>query len=180
MALFLRSLLIVFISITTALLGEGFTWLTVYRTNSYKRLKAEVDRSGRRLEKKKEAVGQLADKHQKKKLGREEERIRTLKKDLSLAKTKSMMFVGLAFTFFLTMCNNIFYGKVVAKLPFLPPSFLQGLSHRSLKGDDYTDCSFIFLYIICTMSTRANVQRLLGFAPTRTNLDQEYLSLKPS
>lgn len=47
-----------------------------------------------------------------------------------------------------------FDGRVVAKLPFHPISWIQGLSHRNLPGDDYTDCSFIFLYILCTMSIR--------------------------
>ena len=47
-----------------------------------------------------------------------------------------------------------FDGRVVGKLPFTPISFLQGISHRNLAGDDYTDCSFIFLYILCTMSIR--------------------------
>ncbi|ROT81321.1 putative transmembrane and coiled-coil domain-containing protein 1 isoform X2 [Penaeus vannamei] len=62
---------------------------------------------------------------------------------------------------------SIFDGRVVAKLPFIPISWLQGLSHRNLMGDDYTDCSFIFLYILCTMSIRQNIQKLLGFAPSR-------------
>ena len=56
---------------------------------------------------------------------------------------------------------------MVAKLPFVPISMVQGLSHRNLKGDDLTDCSFIFLYILCTMSIRQNIQKLLGFAPSR-------------
>ena len=47
-----------------------------------------------------------------------------------------------------------FDGRVVAKLPFVPISWFQGLSHRNLPGSDYTDCSFIFLYILCTMSIR--------------------------
>jgi len=47
-----------------------------------------------------------------------------------------------------------FEGRVVAKLPFVPIGLFQGLSHRGLAGDDYTDCSFIFLYILCTMSIR--------------------------
>lgn len=42
----------------------------------------------------------------------------------------------------------------MAKLPFVPLSYIQGLSHRNLLGEDYTDCSFIFLYILCTMSIR--------------------------
>lgn len=47
-----------------------------------------------------------------------------------------------------------FDGRVVAKLPFIPLSYIQGVSHRNLLGEDYTDCSFIFLYILCTMSIR--------------------------
>ena len=39
-----ESVLIVFISFCTALLGEGVTWLLCYRTERYKSLKNEVDR----------------------------------------------------------------------------------------------------------------------------------------
>lgn len=67
----------------------------------------------------------------------------------------------------LSMFNSIFDGRVVAKLPFEPISIFRGLSHRSLSGDDYTDCSFIFLYVLCTMSLRQNIQKFLGFAPSR-------------
>ena len=38
---------------------------------------------------------------------------------------------------------------------------------RNLLGENYTDCSFIFLYILCTMSIRQNLQKALGFAPSR-------------
>ena len=47
-----------------------------------------------------------------------------------------------------------FDGRVVANLPFTPISLIQGISHRNLPGEDYTHCSFIFLYILCTMSIR--------------------------
>lgn len=47
-----------------------------------------------------------------------------------------------------------FDGRVVARLPFTPIPWVQGLSHRNLPGDNYTECSFIFLYILCTMSIR--------------------------
>lgn len=49
---------------------------------------------------------------------------------------------------------NRFDGRVVARLPFTPIPWVQGLSHRNLPGDNYTECSFIFLYILCTMSIR--------------------------
>lgn len=73
----------------------------------------------------------------------------------------------------LVFCS--FDGRIVARLPFLPISWIQGLSHRNLPGDDYTECSFIFLYILCTMSIRQNIQKLLGFAPSRAASKQSGL-----
>lgn len=162
------TLLILFISVCTALLGEGLTWLMVYRTDKYQKLKAEVERQSKRLEKRKEAHGDSLDKQHKKKIEREEEKLKINNRDLSLVKMKSMFAIGFAFTALLSMFNNIFDGRIVARLPFVPISWIQGLSHRNLSGDDYTECSFIFLYILCTMSIRQNIQKMLGFAPSRT------------
>ncbi|XP_033732860.1 calcium load-activated calcium channel-like [Pecten maximus] len=159
-------LLIVFISLCTASLGEGLTWLLVYRTDKYKKLKAEVEKQSKKLEKKKE-VGDATDRSQKKKLERQEEKLKNNNRDLSFVKMKSMFAIGFAFTALLSMFNSIFDGRVVAKLPFTPISLLQGISHRNLGGDDYTHCSFIFLYILCTMSVRQNIQKVLGLAPSR-------------
>lgn len=160
------SLLIILISVSTALLGEGLTWLLVYRTERYQRLKAEIEKQSKKLDKRKETVGELLDKSLKRKLDREEERLKINNRDLSMVKMKSVFLVGLAFTAILGMFNSIFHGKVVAKLPFVPIGFIQGLSHRNLPGQDLTDCSFIFLYVLCTMSIRANIQKLLGFNET--------------
>lgn len=104
------------------------------------------------VEKRKEAHGES--KQQKKKIEREEERLKNNNRDLSLVKMKSMFAIGFAFTALLSMFNSIFDGRVVARLPFMPISWIQGLSHRNLPGDDYTECSFIFVYILCTMSIR--------------------------
>lgn len=160
--------LIVVISITTALIGEGLTWLLVYRTEQYQRLKNEVEKQCKKLEKKKEAISEtLAKSSKKKTLEREEEKLKQQNRDLSLVKMKSMFAIGFAFTALLSMFDSIFDGRVVAKLPFVPLGFIQGISHRNLPGNDYTDCSFIFLYILCTMNIRQNIQKLLGFAPSR-------------
>jgi len=78
-----------------------------------------------------------------------------------------MFAIGLAFTALLSIFNSIFDGRIVAKIPFQPISFIVGISHRNLPGTDYTDCSFIFLYILCTMAIRQNVQKILGFSPSR-------------
>ena len=180
------AILILGISICTAFMGEGLTWLMVYRTEKYQRLKNDIERQTKKLEKKKEAHGDSTlDRTQKRKMEREEERLKSTNRDLMMVKMKSMFAIGFAFTSLLSMFNSIFDGKVVAKLPFTPIPWLQGLSHRNLlgkissllkltfsirvffPGDDYTDCSFIFLYILCTMSIRQNIQKALGFAPSR-------------
>lgn len=88
-------------------------------------------------------------------------------------------FTGFAFTALLSMFNSIFDGRVVARLPFTPISWIQGLSHRNLSGTDYTECSFIFLYILCTMSIRQNVQKLLGFSPSRAASKQGIFGAPP-
>ncbi|XP_041369226.1 calcium load-activated calcium channel-like [Gigantopelta aegis] len=163
--MFADCILIVAISICTALLGEGLTWLLVYRTETYKKLKAEVEKQSKKLEKQRES--ETSDRGQKKKLERQEEKLKSNNRDLSLVKMKSMFAIGFAFTALLSMFNSIFDGRVVARLPFIPISLLQGISHRNLPGEDYGDCSFIFLYILCTMSIRQNIQKMLGLAPSR-------------
>lgn len=143
--------------------------MLVYRTEKYKKLKNEVEKQSKKLEKQKETIGvEVSDRNQKKKIERQEERLKTNNRDLSMVKMKSVFAIGVAFTALLSMFNSIFDGRVVAKLPFTPISWLQNISHRSLFGHDYTDCSFIFLYILCTMSIRQNIQKLLGFAPSRS------------
>lgn len=104
--------------------------------------------------KKKESVAEISDKQQKKKLEREEEKLKNHNRDLSMVKMKSMFLIGITFTALLSIFNSIFDGRVVAKLPFIPYTWIQNLSHRNLSGNDLTDCSFIFLYILCTMCIR--------------------------
>ena len=54
--IFADTLLIVFISMCTALLAKGIMWVLVYRTDKYKRLKVEVEKQSKKLEKKKETI----------------------------------------------------------------------------------------------------------------------------
>ncbi|CAG0882432.1 unnamed protein product [Cyprideis torosa] len=170
-------LLIICISIFTALLGEGLTWLLVYRTEKYQKLKQEVDKQSKKVEKMKELHGEGTDKQTKKRVGREEDKLKANSRDLQFVKMKSMLAIGFVFTALLSTFNTIFDGRVVAKLPFVPISWIQGISHRNLLGNDYTDCSFLFLYILCTMFVRQNIQKLLGFAPSRAASRQSSTSL---
>lgn len=45
------SLLIIFISMFTALLSEGLSWLLIYRTEKYKKLQSEVEKQSKKRNK---------------------------------------------------------------------------------------------------------------------------------
>ncbi|GFT09628.1 calcium load-activated calcium channel [Trichonephila clavipes] len=87
------SFLILFISIFTALLGEGLTWLMVYRTEKYQKLKAGVERQSKRLEKKKEVHGDTVYRQQKKKIEREEEKLKICERKLLESEATTGVFV---------------------------------------------------------------------------------------
>lgn len=60
------------------------------------------------MEKKKEAIeSALLDKNVKKKIEREEERLKNNNKDLTMVKMKSMFAIGFAFTALLSMFNTM-------------------------------------------------------------------------
>lgn len=48
-----------------------------------------------------------------------------------------------------------FTGLVVAKLPFVPFSLVQRISHRGLEGDDPTDCSMVSILFLLLMLSSA-------------------------
>ncbi|KAM7053495.1 calcium load-activated calcium channel isoform 6-T7 [Molossus nigricans] len=105
--MFADTLLIVFISVCTALLAEGITWVLVYRTDKYKRLKAEVEKQSKKLEKKKETITESAGRQQKKKIERQEEKLKNNNRDLSMVRMKSMFAIGFCFTALMGMFNSM-------------------------------------------------------------------------
>lgn len=59
------------------------------------------------VEKRKETLGELLDKSHKKKIERDEEKLKNNNRDLSLVKMKSMFAIGFAFTALLSMFNTM-------------------------------------------------------------------------
>lgn len=59
------------------------------------------------VEKRKETMGDSLDKQHKKKIERDEEKLKNNNRDLSLVKMKSMLATGFAFTALLSMFNSM-------------------------------------------------------------------------
>jgi hypothetical protein len=37
------------------------------------------------------------------------------------------------------------------------------MTHRSLPGTDITDCGFLFIYVLASMTIRGSIQKYLGW-----------------
>eukprot|EP00051_Salpingoeca_urceolata_P016094 m.212454 g.212454 ORF g.212454 m.212454 type:complete len:105 (+) comp18588_c0_seq1:374-688(+) len=77
-------------------------------------------------------------------------------------KVVSLCFMGIVGFF-----NSVYAGRPVARLPFEPLSIVTNLSHRGLDGEDFTQCSFVFLYAMSMMFFRQNIQKATGFGLSR-------------
>ncbi|XAR68626.1 hypothetical protein NMG60_11003817 [Bertholletia excelsa] len=164
------SLTVVGISVCTAVVCEAISWILIYRTTSYKSLKSSIDKASKKLETMKtdSNPSKLSVKKSKtKKIDRVETSLKESSRDLSLFKFKSGAVVALVLFVVFGLLNSLFEGKAVAKLPFVPLRIVQKMSHRGLQGEDPTDCSMAFLYLLCSISIRSNLQKFLGFSPPR-------------
>lgn len=78
---------------------------------------------------------------------------------------KSMFIIAVFMIAFMTTLSSTYHGVVVAKLPFTPLGFMQNITHRNLPGNDATDCSMTFLYLLVSIIVRTNLQKLFNFTP---------------
>ncbi|GJN23496.1 hypothetical protein PR202_gb11147 [Eleusine coracana subsp. coracana] len=171
------SLSVVAISAATAVLCEAISWLLIYRTATYNSLRASIERHSRKLDAMKSGGSSstasasgaqpAGGSSRAKKMDRVETSLKDAARELSLAKLKSGAVVAAVLFVVFGLLNSLFEGRAVAKLPFAPVPLVQRMSHRGLPGNDPTDCSMVFLYFLCSMSIRTNLQKLLGFAPPR-------------
>ncbi|GJW61898.1 calcium load-activated calcium channel-like protein [Tanacetum coccineum] len=159
-----NGLTIVLISFFTALIFEAISYILIYRTSSYKSLKSSIDRVSKKLKTMKTDNPTSKKTSKVKKLDRVELNLKESNRDLSLFKFKSRVVVAFVLFVVFGFLNNLFEGKTVAKLPFVPLRIVQKMSHRGLQGEDYT---MAFLYFLCSISIRTNLQKFLGFSPPR-------------
>ena len=70
--------------------------MLVYRTEKYQKLKLEIEKQSKKLEKKKEAHGDVTnlDRSKKRKLEQDEEKLKNTNRDLTMVKMKSMFIIG--------------------------------------------------------------------------------------
>lgn len=80
--------------------------------------------------------------------------------ELTFKKLKSTFVVAVFMILMMITLNKYFSGIVIAKLPFIPFRLISGLTHRGIEGEDYTECSFIFIYILTGMIFKNNIEKI--------------------
>lgn len=138
------------------------------KTSSKQLLDDDDDGRCQTVEKQKEATSSNFKPKAKKKLDRYEELLKTQTSELSMIKVKSGFAVMITTVTLISVLNSWFEGRPVARLPFEPISFVQSLSHRSLPGTDYYECSMTFFFVLCSMFIRGTVQKILGTEPPKS------------
>ncbi len=152
-------------SVVASFTIEGLSWLLVYRTANFKRLQSELDRSSRKLEVIKAAPSTATKKD--KKQTRLEDQLKSTSQQLNATRFRTGLITSGLLLLLYRLITTALDGVVVAKLPFEPPGFMQKVTHAGLMGSDITDCSAAFMYVVGAVGIRTNVQKLMGFAPSR-------------
>jgi len=150
----------------TASLSEFLSWLLIYRFDEFKQTKKSIETISKQLEREKDRMVTASEqKNQEKKIAKLDGSLKSWNQKLSMSKMKSTGIIAIFMIAFMSTLNSTYHGVVVAKLPFVPFSMLQGITHRSLPGNDYTDCSMLFIYILTSYLMRQNIQKYFGFTP---------------
>eukprot|EP00742_Colponemidia_sp_Colp-10_P002655 GILJ01002838.1.p1 GENE.GILJ01002838.1~~GILJ01002838.1.p1 ORF type:complete len:211 (-),score=39.13 GILJ01002838.1:47-625(-) len=156
------------VALFSAVFSEAISWLLIYRTEDYQRLKRKIDQLSKKVEKQKDTSVEFSKQKQKdKKIAASEDQLKSLNRDMSMVRMKSTFVIGFTMIAILGAMSTAFEGTRVAKIPFTPFGLVQNLSHRGLTGTDYTDCSMIFLYLTASFAMRNNLQKFLGFTPPK-------------
>mmetsp|Transcript_39203 Transcript_39203/g.98810 ORF Transcript_39203/g.98810 Transcript_39203/m.98810 type:complete len:184 (+) Transcript_39203:152-703(+) len=166
----LWDLFVVFlVSLSNSFAIEGVSWLFIYRTDEYQRVKQRSERLTVKLAAKEEELKLIVSSHADKKRRKEHERIeaelKSANSSMSGMKFKSTIATMFMMVAVYAVLSSWYDGVVLAQLPFEPVWMFRSLAHRGLIGNDYTQCSFFFFYVLCQLSVRSNVQKYFGRTP---------------
>lgn len=154
----------ILMSITSAAIGEALSWYFVYRTSEYKKKLEHIYKCGDDL-----AAVKADRTATSKKIEDAENALSEANRSLTMHKFKSSVMVGFVLVTLITTMNSVFEGIPAARLPFEPFAIARGITHRSLFGEDWRECSVMFLYLSFSMAFRQIAQKISGGAPRLPN-----------
>lgn len=156
---------VIAIGFMSSLLSECIPWLLVYRNEEYKSALKDLQKYCDKIDKQKDTAPKSIKSGNR--LKHQEDVKQKKIQQLNWMRMKGNISSALLIVVVLPVIYGLYDGIVVAKLPFVPVLMLKMLAHQTLGGNDYTDCSMMFLYILTAMFFRGNLQRILGTVPPK-------------
>ena len=95
-------------------------------------------------------------------IGIQEENYKSCHRELGALKGRFTLATGVSMMLIMYLTNNFFYGKIIGTMPFEPYSLVSNMSHRGLYGDNMSEVSMVFIYIITQMAFRGSLAKLTG------------------
>ncbi|KXZ56763.1 hypothetical protein GPECTOR_1g688 [Gonium pectorale] len=156
------SVAIVGLSCFVILLVEVLTVLLVYSSSGFKRLVADIERSSKELDRLQAAGAAATTPAQKKRERTLEVQLAYMSRDFYFYRMRQYVIMSAClFTMFYVL-RTWYLGKSVAVLPFAPMFPFSKLAHQWLESPAATDCSFMFLYVVCNLGIKPNLAKLMG------------------
>ena len=165
---YVEGALVVLLSLGMALLSEGISWLLVFRTAEYRVLKDKIERGDKKLEQQKDAMDDAAanKKKQQQKLDSVAEQVKADKQAMHVTRLKATLANAVLMITTYLLVTHLYDETVLARLPYDPISYVTRITNRGLEQrNDSREVSVTFLYILCSLSVRSNVQKFFGNGP---------------
>jgi len=165
------------VAVTQIVVDVCSRWL-VFSGDSYKRAVASLERAKGRRDKLAASLD-TAQKQEKqaKKLQRMQEDCSDAASEVARRHTVPGFFGSLVFLMLFRVLSTEYSGRVIGVIPFVPFRLLRKLTLRGLdvsamdpkdtEYNAYQACSFLFIYILATLSVKYFVHKLVGVAPPK-------------
>ena len=166
---YIEGLYIVLLSLGMALLSEGISWLLVYRTDDYKTLKDKIAKGDRKLERAKDRLEDKLSKSREKKHDKVRENLKADKQAMHVTRLKATVVNAALMLLTYAIVTHLYDERVLARLPYEPISYVTRITNRGLEArpSDSREVSVTFIYILCSLCVRGNVQKFFGNGPPK-------------
>eukprot|EP00922_Rhytidocystis_sp_ex-Travisia-forbesii_P017761 GHVS01026473.1.p1 GENE.GHVS01026473.1~~GHVS01026473.1.p1 ORF type:complete len:209 (+),score=72.84 GHVS01026473.1:302-928(+) len=174
-------LMVICVAALAALMSEGFSYFLFFSSSSFQTLHTEIIDLSRKLHRQKNSLEDTLGPSPTAKTSSStttpststgSRKAAALEKELqkkhrTAASTRQRAHLLSAVVFMVLM--PYFYsrheGLAVARLPMEPVFPFRLMTHATLSGDDFTQCSFTFLFTTTMFLVKTSLQRFLGYAP---------------
>ncbi|KAA6396904.1 MAG: calcium load-activated calcium channel-like [Streblomastix strix] len=159
----IKWIFVVIYSAVTAILSEFLSYILVYRRTAFKDKLEAHEKSKMKIERIKQGTTKPG--LREKKLASENAILEETQQALQMEKMKGTVVVSVLMFVLGGIFNQFFDGVVLARLPFQPISIVKNFSHRHILGDDYQEVGNSFLFMLCSLSIKPTISRILKLNP---------------